>query len=427
MKILFVSLTPPMDRSYGAALRANNVWRSLQSLGEVDTLVLTAGDETKYLPADKEYEFARIQFLKPMLPWSTPRSRAIQALLSNALQGRHYDLAVIRFVSIAMFVAPSISADIVVDADDLSKTLPTIGQSLKTRILGNAELRGRDLVTRYLLPRYDHIWFVNPKDMQRFPVRSGSLLPNVVDIPPPSAANPTSPPTILMVGTFAYGPNREGANYFIDEALPAIQAAIPDVRLRLVGYCPEQYVGRWQNRKGVEATGFVDNLANEYEAASVVIAPIFSGGGTRIKVLEGLAYGKGLLVSEFALAGFQPRIAAGMHVEVATRPQDWAERCLSLIRDPARAAALGKAGREMVREEYSFERMKRDIRATIQPRWGHRSNTHRPPGRKIDRAEDNRSNPYSDHSYSEEDNKKDNEIMKKTDVFHDCFLSICLM
>jgi len=365
-----------MDRSYGAAVRSNNIWRSLQSLGEVDTLVLIAGDETKSLPADKGHEFARIQFLKPMLPWSTPRSRAIQALVSNALQGRHYDLAVIRFVHTAMFAAPSISADILVDADDLSKTLPTIGQSLKTRVLGNVKLRGRDLATRYLLPRYDHVWYVNPKDMQRFPVRSGSLLPNVVDIPPPSAANPTSPPTILMVGTFGYGPNREGANYFINEALPTIQAAIPDVRLRLVGYCPEQYVDTWQNRKGIEAAGFVDDLAKEYEGASVVIAPIFSGGGTQIKVLEGLAYGKGLVVSEFALAGFQPRIAAGTHVEVATRPKDWAERCLSLIRDPARAAALGKAGREIVREEYSFERMKRDIRATIQPRWGSATSDH---------------------------------------------------
>ena len=376
MKILFVPPTPPMDRSYGAAVRSNNIWRSLQSLGEVDTLVLIAGDETKSLPADKGHEFARIQFLKPMLPWSTPRSRAIQALVSNALQGRHYDLAVIRFVHTAMFAAPSISADILVDADDLSKTLPTIGQSLKTRVLGNVKLRGRDLATRYLLPRYDHVWYVNPKDMQRFPVRSGSLLPNVVDIPPPSAANPTSPPTILMVGTFGYGPNREGANYFINEALPTIQAAIPDVRLRLVGHCPEQYVGPWQNRKGIEAAGFVDDLAKEYEGASVVIAPIFSGGGTQIKVLEGLAYGKGLVVSEFALAGFQPRIAAGTHVEVATRPKDWAERCLSLIRDPSRAAALGKAGREIVREEYSFERMKRDIRATIQPRWGSATSDH---------------------------------------------------
>ena len=376
MKILFVPPTPPMDRSYGAAVRSNNIWRSLQSLGEVHTLVLIAGDETKSLPADKGHEFARIQFLKPMLPWSTPRSRAIQALVSNALQGRHYDLAVIRFVHTAMFAAPSISADILVDADDLSKTLPTIGQSLKTRVLGNVKLRGRDLATRYLLPRYDHVWYVNPKDMQRFPVRSGSLLPNVVDIPPPSAANPTSPPTILMVGTFGYGPNREGANYFINEALPTIQAAIPDVRLRLVGHCPEQYVGPWQNRKGIEAAGFVDDLAKEYEGASVVIAPIFSGGGTQIKVLEGLAYGKGLVVSEFALAGFQPRIAAGTHVEVATRPKDWAERCLSLIRDPARAAALGKAGREIVREEYSFERMKRDIRATIQPRWGSATSDH---------------------------------------------------
>jgi len=376
MKILFVPPTPPMDRSYGAAVRSNNIWRSLQSLGEVHTLVLIAGDETKSLPADKGHEFARIQFLKPMLPWSTPRSRAIQALVSNALQGRHYDLAVIRFVHTAMFAAPSISADILVDADDLSKTLPTIGQSLKTRVLGNVKLRGRDLATRYLLPRYDHVWYVNPKDMQRFPVRSGSLLPNVVDIPPPSAANPTSPPTILMVGTFGYGPNREGANYFINEALPTIQAAIPDVRLRLVGHCPEQYVGPWQNRKGIEAAGFVDDLAKEYEGASVVIAPIFSGGGTQIKVLEGLAYGKGLVVSEFALAGFQPRIAAGTHVEVATRPKDWAERCLSLIRDPSRAAALGKAGREIVREEYSFERMKRDIRATIQPRWGSATSDH---------------------------------------------------
>ena len=376
MKILFVPPTPPMDRSYGAAVRSNNIWRSLQSLGEVHTLVLIAGDETKSLPADKGHEFARIQFLKPMLPWSTPRSRAIQALVSNALQGRHYDLAVIRFVHTAMFAAPSISADILVDADDLSKTLPTIGQSLKTRVLGNVKLRGRDLATRYLLPRYDHVWYVNPKDMQRFPVRSGSLLPNVVDIPPPSAANPTSPPTILMVGTFGYGPNREGANYFINEALPTIQAAIPDVRLRLVGYCPEQYVDTWQNRKGIEAAGFVDDLAKEYEGASVVIAPIFSGGGTQIKVLEGLAYGKGLVVSEFALAGFQPRIAAGTHVEVATRPKDWAERCLSLIRDPSRAAALGKAGREIVREEYSFERMKRDIRATIQPRWGSATSDH---------------------------------------------------
>jgi len=141
------------------------------------------------------------------------------------------------------------------------------------------------------------------------------------------------------------------------------------VRLRLVGYCLEQYVGRWQNRKGIEVAGFVDDLAKEYEAASVVIAPIFSGGGTQIKVLEGLAYGKGLVVSEFALAGFQPRMAAGTHLEVAMRPQDWAERCLSLIRNRPRAAALGKAGREMVREEYSFERMKRDIRSTIQPRW----------------------------------------------------------
>jgi len=92
------------------------------------------------------------------------------------------------------------------------------------------------------------------------------------------------------------------------------------------------------------------------------------------------------------------------------------EKYAVIYADPPWTFEVYSGGRPRAKHRPRGNRQKKD-----------RSNTHRPPGRKIDRAEDNRSNPYSDHSYSEEDNKKDNEIMKKTDVFHDCFLSICLM
>ena len=110
MKILFVCPTPPLDRSYGSAVRTNNMWRSLKSVGDVDTLVLIGANETKVMPRDEANEIARIQFLKPTMPWPTAKSRAIEALVAQALAGRHYDVAVIRYVRIAMFAEPSISA-----------------------------------------------------------------------------------------------------------------------------------------------------------------------------------------------------------------------------------------------------------------------------------------------------------------------------
>jgi glycosyltransferase involved in cell wall biosynthesis len=66
-------------------------------------------------------------------------------------------------------------------------------------------------------------------------------------------------------------------------------------------------------------------------------------------------------------------MVAGTHAESAADAQQWIDHCVRLLRDPQHADALGRAGRQMVSEDYSFERMRRDIQATIAPRWGRRS------------------------------------------------------
>jgi glycosyltransferase involved in cell wall biosynthesis len=135
--------------------------------------------------------------------------------------------------------------------------------------------------------------------------------------------------------------------------------------LRLVGYCPPDDPLPCRTLPGVEVAGFVDNLASEYANADVVVAPVFSGGGTQIKVLEALAYGRGLVASPFALAGFSAYLRDGVHLRIARSAEDWADQCLALVREPQAADALGTAGRAVVARHFSLGSMEEAVAHTL--------------------------------------------------------------
>ena len=54
---------------------------------------------------------------------------------------------------------------------------------------------------------------------------------------------------------------------------------------------------RWEAIDGVQPVGYVDDLADEYRRCAFTVAPIFEGAGTKIKVLESLAFGRACLTT----------------------------------------------------------------------------------------------------------------------------------
>lgn len=367
MNVLFVSATAPQQAYTGASIRSNKVWRAVAQVATVDTIVL-AGDAPSgaaLQPTEQARELARIRFRNTRLP-SPSVDRAVRGLIAQAVAGRRYDAVVARHLRVAMLLRGSVPARIVLDADDLSKTVSPDAPWLQ-RTREQARELARNAVTRMQIGHFAHVWYVNPADARKFPVGSGSILPNVVDLPAERAADvvPAEVPTVLMVGTFSYQPNVDGARYFMREAWPAIRAARPDAVLRLVGGCPEPLRREWSAVPGVQVCGYVDDLAVEYARAGAVIAPIHSGGGTQIKVLEAMAHGCGLVVSPFSLSGFQPHLRAGEHALLAATPADWPRECLRLLADPALARRLGAAGRAMVATHYSYDCMAAEVARTL--------------------------------------------------------------
>jgi glycosyltransferase involved in cell wall biosynthesis len=106
-------------------------------------------------------------------------------------------------------------------------------------------------------------------------------------------------PVVLMVGNYAYAPNRQGAEAMLQTVIPEVARQVPNVVFRFVG---RGFPPALQH-PNLEAPGLVQDLAAEYRAASVVVNPIEAGGGIKIKAIEALACGKFLISTPGGMNG----------------------------------------------------------------------------------------------------------------------------
>ena len=114
--------------------------------------------------------------------------------------------------------------------------------------------------------------------------------------------NPNNPLKLLFVGTAFFG-NIPGIQFFVNEVMPNVSA-----ELLIVGKGMESYKAQLERSKNIKVFGFVDDLSAFYYDASIVIAPIYSGGGMKTKIAEALMYGKTVIGTKEAFEGYKRKL-----------------------------------------------------------------------------------------------------------------------
>jgi glycosyltransferase involved in cell wall biosynthesis len=166
---------------------------------------------------------------------------------------------------------------------------------------------------------------------------------------PPSAAD--RPPVLLYTGTMSYPPNAEGLRWLLAESWPRIRRAVPEARLVVVGKDPPVDADAVRGA-GVTLTGWVPDVAPFFADASAILVPIRSGGGTRLKLLDGLASGRPVISTSAGAEGIPLR--HGQQALIADTASDFATAAVSVMRDRGLADRVGAAGRRLVEEEYDW-------------------------------------------------------------------------
>lgn len=206
---------------------------------------------------------------------------------------------------------------------------------------------------------------VSELDKERFlefaPRGNYFVVPNGVDAQgyQPSSGIERSKERLLFFGNLGYPPNVTGLAWFIDQVYPRIKEEIPAVTLEIVGAHATQ---DWINQvhiEGIHFTGFVEDIKPALWSSTLCIVPLFSGGGTRLKILEAMAAGLPVVSTTIGMEGLDLR--PGKDLLVADGMDEFADAVIMLLKNPHFSLALSKNALDRVSQEYDWSKVVRRL------------------------------------------------------------------
>jgi glycosyltransferase involved in cell wall biosynthesis len=202
------------------------------------------------------------------------------------------------------------------------------------------------------LRRVDLGVVVSRRDQDRLPPSRAEVLlcPNGWEPSPPLPPSPD--PVIVFVALLGWRPNVDAAVWLAERVWPLVRRRRSDARLFLVGRSPAPQVQRLAS-PDITVTGTVPDVRPYLAQAQVAVAPLLSGGGTRLKVLEALDAGRPVVATQIGVEGLEDLIGHG--VVVADTPERMSAVIGDLLDDPDRARALGAQGRRAVADRYAWD------------------------------------------------------------------------
>lgn len=154
---------------------------------------------------------------------------------------------------------------------------------------------------------------------------------------------------ILFVGTMEYTPNLNAVNMIESVICPYVCSRVSNAIFLIVGKGV-----RPKTTKSIIFTGLVDDVAPYLRIADVAIAPLTEGSGTRLKILEYMAHGKPVVSTSKGSEGLD--VIDNKHIIIADDWEQFSESIVALLSDKNKRDEIGRNGRLLVEEKYTWEK-----------------------------------------------------------------------
>jgi len=153
---------------------------------------------------------------------------------------------------------------------------------------------------------------------------------------------------LLFLGNLLHPPNAAALRFFLEEVWPGIRRRNADLQLDVIG----EPAGFRDGAAGVVFHGLVADVRPFLAAACLMVVPILSGSGTRLKVLEAFAAGLPVISTALGCEGLE--IENGREVMLAESAQDFVEGVLRMVDHPQDSTALARSARHLVESRYTW-------------------------------------------------------------------------
>ncbi len=376
MKILFLSRWFPFPADNGSKIRIHNILRGLSRHHDVTLLSFYDPKETS-LDAAGKYPFCSKVEVIPWKPFdrnskksragffsTTPRSLLdthspeMEARIRDLLSSQKFDVIIASQLTMASYY-PFFGG------------VPAIFEEIELGLYVDQAFRGGDWISRL---RYKLTWFklnryflrlldsfsactvVSDEERRIFADSFSAhrhkveILPNCLNIDEYQETRPVVRQyQLIFSGSFRYRPNYDAIQWFLNSVYPLILKENPNVDLVITGDRADLPVPETGN---IILAGYVDDIKSLIASCHVSIAPLWNGGGTRLKILEAMALGTPVVSTSKGAEGLM--VQHGEHILIADEPDVFAKHVLELLSNIELHERLSSTARQLVKDHYNW-------------------------------------------------------------------------
>lgn len=206
--------------------------------------------------------------------------------------------------------------------------------------------------------KMDHILVCSEKEKEYFSSyidkRKVSVIPNGVDCKKFIKSNSEAESNIILfMGLLSYAPNSQGIKFYIRKIHPKVIKKNPNAQLMILGKgAPKWLVDVAKKDKSINLVGFVDDVREYISQAQVCICPVYSGSGTRLKILEYMAMGKIVVSTSKGAEGLC--IRSDFNILIGDTVEMFSDKINDVLSDDKKYLKIGRNAQKFVNKNYDW-------------------------------------------------------------------------
>jgi glycosyltransferase involved in cell wall biosynthesis len=158
-------------------------------------------------------------------------------------------------------------------------------------------------------------------------------------------------PSVFHLGSMDWMPNQEAMNWFIQEVWYDLSVDYPTLHFYLAGRNIPLEFFDYNNQNNIRVLGEVEDAIRLMNDKAIMIVPLFSGSGIRVKILEGMALGKCIVATNFGAQGIDA--VDGEHILIANTAEEFRAKLDYLLKNPREIKRIGNNASELARSKYN--------------------------------------------------------------------------
>lgn len=156
--------------------------------------------------------------------------------------------------------------------------------------------------------------------------------------------------SLFFIGALDWLPNQEGLEWFLAHVFGPLLEEVPEIQFHVAGRNAPAPFQKILDHPSITYHGEVEDARSFMQSYRIMLAPLLSGSGIRIKILEAMALGRPVVTTTKGIEGITTERFRSL--KVGDDPQSFKNLILELIKDQKESSAMVAEARELIRREF---------------------------------------------------------------------------